>query len=137
MRHVHKGLCYILESHVGVEVGDEATNGREAVQKAIELRPDLVILDVTMPELDGLSAARQIKTALPDVPILILSMPTGSGMIKQAQRAGAQGFVTRPKRTRYCWKQWTPCFGVRTFFRNNSFGLEYQRRGAFLATRKT
>jgi DNA-binding NarL/FixJ family response regulator len=92
---VRKGICFILESHVGVEVCGEATNGREAVQKAIELRPDLIILDVTMPELDGLSAARQIKVALPDVPILILSMHMGSGMIKEAQRAGAQGFVTK------------------------------------------
>jgi two-component system chemotaxis response regulator CheY len=54
-----------------MEVCGEAANGKEAIQKTTELKPDLVILDITMPVLDGFSAAKQIRKLLPDIPILI------------------------------------------------------------------
>lgn len=73
----------------------EAINGAEAVQEALELKPDLIILDVAMPVQSGLSAAREIHAALPHVPILILTMHYGDHIVREAQAAGAQGFVSK------------------------------------------
>ena len=92
---VRQGLCAILESRGDWEVCGEATNGEEAVQKTLKLNPDLIVLDITMPVLDGFSAARKIRATLPDVPILMLSMHDGPNVIEASQAAGAQGFVTK------------------------------------------
>jgi len=64
-------LKTVLETHAGWQVCGEAANGLEAVQKAAELKPDVIILDLAMPKLDGLQAASQISTAFPHLPILI------------------------------------------------------------------
>jgi DNA-binding NarL/FixJ family response regulator len=92
---VRQGLCAILESRGDWEVCGEATNGEEAVQKTLKLNPDLIVLDITMPVLDGFSAARKIRATLPDVPILMLSMHDGLNVIDAARAVGAQGFVTK------------------------------------------
>jgi two-component system nitrate/nitrite response regulator NarL len=92
---VRKGVCSLLESRADLKVCGEATNGQEAVELARQLDPDLVVLDVTMPVLDGFSAAKKIKQLLPAVPILMLSMHTGPEMVRAAKAAGAQGFVTK------------------------------------------
>jgi chemotaxis response regulator CheB len=63
-----------LESHPGWKVCGDAVNGREAVRKAVELRPDLIVLDFAMRELDGLKAADEISTLLPGVPIVLHTM---------------------------------------------------------------
>ena len=67
----------------------------EALQKTRELQPDLVIMAVSMPVLDGLSAVREIKKVMPGVPVLMLSMHDGREMVRASQAAGAQGFVTK------------------------------------------
>jgi two-component system response regulator NreC len=92
---VRKGVCSILESRKSIEICGEAANGQDAIEKASELNPDLIILDVTMPGLDGFAAARQIRTFLPEVPILMLSMHEGPSLASEAQRSGAQGFVSK------------------------------------------
>jgi DNA-binding NarL/FixJ family response regulator len=92
---VRKGVRSILQSQQNLEVVGEATNGQEAVRKATQLQPDLIVLDVSMPILDGFSAAKQIKQALPTVPILMLSMHAGAEMVRASKAAGAQGFVTK------------------------------------------
>jgi DNA-binding NarL/FixJ family response regulator len=92
---VRKGVCSLLESRADLKVCGEATNGQEAVDLARQLDPDLVVLDVTMPVLDGFSAARKIKQLLPAIPILMLSMHAGLEMVRAAKAAGAQGFVTK------------------------------------------
>jgi DNA-binding NarL/FixJ family response regulator len=92
---VRRGVCSILESRKNVEVCGEAANGQEAVAMASELSPDLIILDVTMPEMDGFATARQIRTFLPEVPILMLSMHDGPTVTGEARRVGAQGFVSK------------------------------------------
>jgi two-component system, NarL family, response regulator NreC len=92
---VRKGVCSILESRTDLEVCGEAANGEEAVQKSLQLNPDLIILDVTMPVLDGFSAAKKIRELLPKIPILILSMHDGPEMARSSQSVGAQGFVTK------------------------------------------
>jgi DNA-binding NarL/FixJ family response regulator len=92
---VRRGVCSILESRKHIEVCGEASNGQDAIEKAAELKPDLIILDVSMPTVDGFAAARQIRTFLPEVPILMLSMHDGHRVIEEAQQAGAQGFVSK------------------------------------------
>lgn len=82
-----------------MEVCGEAQNGKELIEKARELEPDLIILDVTMPLLDGLSAAREIKKSMPHVAILVLSMHRGKRAIQEAKLVGAQGFVSKSQLT--------------------------------------
>jgi DNA-binding NarL/FixJ family response regulator len=85
----------ILESRENIEIIGEAVNGREAVNKAAELRPDLIVMDHSMPELDGLEAAIQIRQILPKVPILILSMHEEQLLVDALRLVGAQGFVPK------------------------------------------
>jgi two-component system, NarL family, response regulator NreC len=92
---VRKGVCVILSSRLDIEVCGEAENGEEAVEKAKALRPDLIILDVTMPVLNGFHAAKEILKFLPDVPILMLSMHQHQQFVDEAKRAGVQGYVTK------------------------------------------
>ena len=92
---VRKGVCTILTSHKDIEVCGEAANGEEAVQKSIELKPDLIIMDISMPVLSGFDAAKQIKKLLPNTPILILTMHEGRTLADDAKRAGAQGCVSK------------------------------------------
>jgi DNA-binding NarL/FixJ family response regulator len=92
---VRKGVCAILMAHENIKICGEAANGEEAVQMAFELKPDLIVLDLSMPVLDGFSAAKQIRKALPSVPILILSMQNGQRVAREAQLAGAQGFISK------------------------------------------
>jgi DNA-binding NarL/FixJ family response regulator len=70
-------------------------NGREAVEKARQLRPDMIILDITMPLLGGVEAAHQIRVYLPDVPILFYSMHNTPQVVDIAKSVGAQGFVAK------------------------------------------
>lgn len=92
---VRKGVCTILSFQHDIEVCGEAENGKEAIEKANELKPDLIILDITMPMLSGLEAAREIRKILPAVPILLLSMHDSRVFIDVAKRAGVQGYVTK------------------------------------------
>ena len=71
---VREGLCSLLKFYKDLEICGEASNGEEAIQKAIQLKPHLVILDVTMPVLNGFGAAKKINELMPKVPILMLSM---------------------------------------------------------------
>jgi DNA-binding NarL/FixJ family response regulator len=88
---VRKGVCTLLSSRNDLEVCGEAKDGKETR----ELEPDLIILDITMPVLDGFSAVREIRKFMPDVPILILSMHRGKRAIQEAKLLGAQGFVSK------------------------------------------
>jgi two-component system, NarL family, nitrate/nitrite response regulator NarL len=92
---VRKGVCAILSSRTDVEVCGEAENGKETIEKANELKPDLIILDITMPVLNGFEAAREIRKTLPQVPILILSMHESPQLIGEAKKIGVQGYVTK------------------------------------------
>jgi DNA-binding NarL/FixJ family response regulator len=92
---VRKGVCAILSSRGDIEICGEATNGREAVDKTIELKPDLVILDLTMPVLSGVEAVREIRMHLPSVPILVLSMHESKQVTEDIRALGVQGYVTK------------------------------------------
>ncbi|MDQ1409027.1 MAG: hypothetical protein QOJ41_762 [Acidobacteriaceae bacterium] len=92
---VRMGVAAILSSRANIEVCGEAVNGKEAVEKARELKPDLIIMDVNMPVLDGIHSAKEIRTFLPDVPILFFSMHDGVYLVHEAKMAGGQGFVNK------------------------------------------
>jgi two-component system nitrate/nitrite response regulator NarL len=92
---VRKGVCAILSSRLNIEVCGEAVNGKEAIAKAKELKPDLIILDVTMPLLNGFDAAREIGKILPHIPILMLSMHDSNQLLEEAKRIGVKGYVMK------------------------------------------
>jgi DNA-binding NarL/FixJ family response regulator len=90
-----RGIRSLLESHPGWEVCAEAKDGRDAVELATSTKPDLVLLDIGMPNLNGLEAARQILTTSPNVAILILTMHDSDNVIREVLRAGARGFLLK------------------------------------------
>jgi DNA-binding NarL/FixJ family response regulator len=92
---IRQGLRRIVESMPGWSVCAEAATGREAVSKAARMRPQVVVLDVTMPDLDGLEATRQIRKLLPASEILILTMHDSEQLMHEAVEAGATGFVPK------------------------------------------
>jgi len=89
------GVRMVLEAHGDFEVVGCAENGRAAVDMARELRPDIAVLDVAMPELNGLEATREIRECCPDTAIVILSMHEGEEYLREALRAGAAGYVLK------------------------------------------
>jgi DNA-binding NarL/FixJ family response regulator len=91
---VRQGMRTILESQRDFEVF-EAHDGEEAVEKAKELQPDLVILDISMPRLDGFSAAPRIKQQSPPTPIVIFSLDRTEMFIEVARKSGASGYITK------------------------------------------
>jgi DNA-binding NarL/FixJ family response regulator len=90
-----KGVCVILSSRLDIEVCGEAKDGQEAIHKAEELKPDLIILDITMPVLNGIDAAQAIGKLLPYVPILLLSTHEEKHIIEKAKRVGVRGYVAK------------------------------------------
>src|SRR6266478_2378827 len=92
---VRRGLVSLLKSHLGWEVCGEAQDGREAVDKARELRPEVIILDVGMPNLNGLEAARQILRHNPQARVLILTITDTDEVVRAVLDAGARGFVLK------------------------------------------
>jgi len=92
---VREGIRHVLSSDGGFDVVGEAANGAEAVRVAQELRPDVVVLDLSMPELSGLEAAERIRKTMPDVCILVLSIHDHEEYVLQSVRAGAQGYLRK------------------------------------------
>jgi two-component system, NarL family, response regulator NreC len=92
---VRKGLCLLLESHPEFKVIAEASNGREAVAMAETHRPDVVVLDVAMPLLNGIEAARQISAKLPQIAIVFLSMHSDEGYVLKALKSGAKAYLLK------------------------------------------
>jgi DNA-binding NarL/FixJ family response regulator len=92
---VREGLRMIVNSQDDMEVVGEANNGRAAVQIAQELNPDVVVMDVSMPELNGLKATAKLKKLCPDIKIVALTRHTDDGYLKELLRNGASGYVLK------------------------------------------
>jgi len=90
-----KGIRALLETRQGWEICGEAKDGREAVECAKQMKPDVVLLDIGMPSLNGLDAARQIRTALPETSILILTMHDSEQVVREVLAVGARGFLLK------------------------------------------
>jgi len=86
-----------LQSHPHFEVCGEATDGRQAVEEAKKLKPDVVVLNVTMPVLNGLQAARQIRSSLPESAIVILSSNADKRFVEEAKKIGVRAYVAKTK----------------------------------------
>ena len=89
------GVRALVEDHPGWSVCGEAADGREAVACAAQLQPDLVLLDIAMPNLNGIDATRQILRAAPDTRVLILTMHDADEFVDEVLRAGASGFLPK------------------------------------------
>src|ERR1700676_1946882 len=92
---VRRGLCTLLQSHEGWEICGEAKDGRETVEKAKQVKPDVVILDVGMPNLNGLAATRQLLQEDPAFKVIVLTITDSDQVIREALNAGARGFVLK------------------------------------------
>ena len=92
---VRRGLRSLLEGQPGWVVVDEAVNGREAVKKAAHWKPDVVALDLSMPELNGLEATRQILKTAPGTEVVILTVHESEQVVREVLRAGARGYVLK------------------------------------------
>src|SRR5215471_10457146 len=92
---VREGLRKILEAQPGWEVIGEASDGRQAVRQTLDLKPDLVILDLAMPQLSGVDAIQQIVRRLPSTRVLVLSMHAEEVYVTRALKAGAHGYLLK------------------------------------------
>lgn len=92
---MRRGLRALLESHTGWEICGEAANGREAVSLTEELKPDIIILDITMPELNGVDAARRILKSCPNTEVLLLSVHYSDQLIREILEAGIRGYIVK------------------------------------------
>src|ERR1700687_5212110 len=92
---VRRGILGLLRAQRGWTVVGEAMNGREAVEKANRLKPDVAILDISMPDLDGLQATRQIRKAVPTTEVVVLTMHESDQMVRRVLDAGALGYVLK------------------------------------------
>jgi DNA-binding NarL/FixJ family response regulator len=92
---VREGLRHVLDAEPGIEVVGEAANGADAVALALEHRPDVVLLDITMPGETGLRAAARLREALPDAKILMLSMHDNAEYVREGMRIGTHGYILK------------------------------------------
>jgi len=111
-----KGIRSILEGHPGWEVCAEAKDGREAVEYASQFKPDLLLIDIGMPNLNGLDAARQILAAMPEALILILTIHDSEHIVREVLAAGARGFLLKSDAGRDLVAAVEALQGRRTFF---------------------
>jgi DNA-binding NarL/FixJ family response regulator len=91
---MRRGIRSVLESRYDIEVY-EAENGKEAIDKTHEIQPHLVILDVSMPVLDGFSAAREIKRVFPQIPIIIFSLDRTETFAEVAKKIGVSAYIAK------------------------------------------
>jgi len=97
---VRQGLKTLLEGHSGWEVIGEASDGAEAVEKAKDLNPDVMVLDVTMPRMNGLEACRLLRQECPGLEILFVTQHDSPQMMREALEAGARGYVVKSNAAR-------------------------------------
>ena len=113
---VRQGLRKLLEAHAGWEVVGEASDGHEAVRQVLALKPDLVILDLAMPRLNGIDATQQIVRRLPSVRVLVLSMHADEVYVTRALKAGAHGYLVKESADTDLFRAVTALMQKKAFF---------------------
>ena len=98
---VRSGLRSILEAHANWEVVAEASDGKEAILKAIEAKPDVAVLDYSLPLVNGVEATRQIRARLPRTEVLMFTMHDNEALIEELLKAGARGYLLKSDANRY------------------------------------
>jgi two-component system, NarL family, response regulator NreC len=97
---MRQGLKELLGAHPGWQVVGEASDGQEAVERAVQLTPSVVILDISMPKLDGIGAAPLIRRAVPDAELVVLSQYDSLDVVARALDAGGRGYVLKSAASR-------------------------------------
>ncbi len=92
---MREGLCYLLEKQPGMEVIAEAENGRRTVKLCRELKPDVVVIDIAMPDMNGIEATRQIVNESPNIKVIALSMHSNRKFVREMLSAGASGYLLK------------------------------------------
>lgn len=92
---VRAGLRALLKSEAGLDLVGEAADGGEALRLAESLRPDILVLDLSMPDMDGIEVTRKVQTGLPGVRVLILTVHEDEALLREAIRAGAAGYILK------------------------------------------
>jgi DNA-binding NarL/FixJ family response regulator len=92
---VRQGLRKILSTFEQIAIEGEACSGREAIEMARDIKPDVVVMDISMPEMSGIEATSILRREVPDVKVLALSMHENAAYVKQALRAGARGYILK------------------------------------------
>ena len=93
--YIRRELCKLFKREEGFEICGEAANGEEAIAKALELHPDLIVLDLSMPVMNGLDAARELKRLMPDVPIIMFTSYCDSSTEQQIRLVGITEVVSK------------------------------------------
>ena len=131
---VRQGLARLLEEQGNLKVVGEATNGKLAVEKAVELKPDIVIMDIAMPRMNGIEAAKRIRKRLPATKILILSMYSHEHYIHELLEAGISGYLLKDASGRDIIK------AIRSAMNNETFlspSISQKLVNTYLSPRKT
>jgi DNA-binding NarL/FixJ family response regulator len=97
--YVRRGLCELFQREEDFDVCGDAENGRQAIEKAQELHPDLILLDLSMPVMNGLDATRVLKRVMPEVPVIMYSAFGDPLTQSEAVSAGVSAFVSKSERT--------------------------------------
>jgi len=92
---VREGLVALLATHLDIQIVGTAANGREAVEEVPKVKPQIAILDISMPELDGIETMRQILAEAPETSVIILSMHSGAQHVFHALKAGAKAYLLK------------------------------------------
>lgn len=92
---IRRSLCQVLTSEAEFEISAEAENGRDAIDKALALRPDVIVMDVSMPVMNGIDAARALRTLLPSVPVIMFSAYADAFSTSEACRIGVAAFISK------------------------------------------
>lgn len=123
LRH---GLRGILQSQPGWRVVAEAANGRQAVELAIQLKPDIAVIDISMPELNGLDATREILRAVPSCEVLIMTLHESEELVRQVLQAGARAYVLKSDAARDLLSAVEALRGGATFFTSSVASIVLQ-----------
>jgi DNA-binding NarL/FixJ family response regulator len=94
---IRQFVCAALGKRQDLQVVGEASDGLEAIQRAVELKPDLILMDIGLPSLNGIEAARQIRELVPKSKIIFVSQESSADMVQEAMDLGASGYIVKAK----------------------------------------